>query len=68
MVSVSWEPYNARNPFGKSTVVAGDNIPFSRDRWEATKAVRLGRGTPEQIALVNETDLIMQEAVSQRKV
>lgn len=68
-LSVGWDsrPFNEDKPFGKAdAIVAGDNIEFSQARWEAIKAVKARRATPEQIALVHETDEIMKQAVSQR--
>lgn len=63
-MSASWADYNEKRPWGrKGTPVRGDNIDFSRERWEATKAARQNRATPEQRALVEETDQIMQEAL-----
>ena len=56
--------FNEKRPWGrKGTPVQGDNIEFSKERWEATKACRLGKGTAEQRALVEETDQIIQEAI-----
>lgn len=61
-------PFNEKKPFGKvDAVVAGDNIEFSQQRWDAIKAVRTGRATPEQRALVMETDRVMQEALGLRE-
>jgi len=68
-ITTGWDthPYNERHPFGsKATVVGGDNIYFSRVRHEAIRAMKEGRATPEQAALVNEADVIMQEAVAKR--
>lgn len=65
-IEVGWDKgtFNENNPFGKATVVGGDNIEFSRERWDATKAMKRGKATPEQAALVRETDRIMQEAIA----
>jgi hypothetical protein len=55
-------PYDEKNPWGKpspySTIVTigGDNIEFSRQRREATQAVKENRATPEQRRMVMEAD------------
>ena len=56
--------FNERKPFGKGTVVGGDNIEFSQQRWEAIKAVKSRTATPEQAALVLEADEKIQEAIA----
>jgi len=69
MAEAKWDnkEFNERKPFGAgATVVAGDNIQHSRNRWEAIKAMRSGRATPEQAALVHETDELFKDAMSQR--
>ncbi len=64
MAGVGWLKFNEKRPWGrKGTPVQGDNIDFSKDRWEATKAARRGKATPEQRALVEETDQVIQEAL-----
>lgn len=68
-VTVTMQSYNEKSPFGKSSkhsdvaVIGGDNIEFSRIRYEAIQAVKRGQATPEQRALVTETDTIIQEAL-----
>ncbi|MQB00202.1 MAG: hypothetical protein GEU78_07910 [Actinobacteria bacterium] len=67
--SAGWDPkpFNEQNPFGKmSTVVRGDNIEFSRARVDAIRAVKSGRATPEQHALVAEADQVISDALSKR--
>jgi hypothetical protein len=49
-----------------STVVGGDNIEFSRRRVDAIRAIKSGRATPEQHALVAETDQVISDALSGR--
>lgn len=67
-LSVGWsdQPFNENKPFGKGSVVGGDNIDFSRQRWEAIKAVKARTATPEQTQLVHDADLIYQEALALR--
>jgi hypothetical protein len=62
------KPFNEDNPFGKkSTVVGGDNILHSKQRWEAIKAVKENRATPAQQQLVHDADIWMQNALAQRE-
>ena len=63
---VSWAPFNEKKPFGKGTTVGGDAITYGKIRWEATKAVREGRATPEQTLLVHDTDRVIAEAMEIR--
>lgn len=49
------------------TVVTDDNVMFSQLRYDAIKAVKEGKATPEQIALVREADAKYQEAMRLRK-
>ena len=61
-------PYNEKRPFGRgATVVGGDNIEFSRERRTAIIAVKAGRATPEQRALVEDADRIIQECLEGRE-
>ena len=63
-MSARWHAFNEKKPWGKhGTPVRGDNIEFSQERWAATKACRLGKATPEQRKLVEDTDQIIQEAL-----
>ena len=63
-------PFDEKYPWGKpapgTTIVAigGDNIEFSRYRRDAIVAMRSGRATPEQAALVRETDEIYSQAIN----
>ena len=69
-MTTGWDikPYNEDAPFGKkSTVVGGDNIPLSAERWDAIKAVKAGKATPEQTQLVHDADIWMQNALAQRE-
>lgn len=72
MADAGWEKFDEKNPFGKSTkfstvgVVAGDNIPYSTVRRDAIIAMKNGVATPEQVALVQRTDEIYQEALALR--
>ncbi len=66
MADVSWDPkpFNEKRPFGRgATIVGGDNIEFSRDRRLAIIACKENRATPEQRALVMETDAIIAECL-----
>lgn len=47
----------------EGVVIGGDNIEFSRLRRDAWTAYRSGRATPEQVALLRETDNVMQRAL-----
>lgn len=67
MVKVESQPYNEKSPFGRgATVVTGDNIEYSKQRVEAIRAIKSGSATPEQRALVSETDAVIQEALGTR--
>lgn len=67
-MSAGWVPYNESSPFGReATVIGGDNIQHSKTRWEAVKAMRQGRATPEQVALVQEADHVVQIALEGRR-
>ena len=68
-LSVGWDnkPFNEDKPFGKGTVIGGDNIDHSAERWEAIKAVKARRATPEQIQLVHDSDQWMQNALAARE-
>jgi len=59
-------PFNENKPFGKGTVVGGDNIDHSRERWEAIKAVKERRATPQQTQLVHDADMWYQNAQEKR--
>ena len=48
-------------------VVTEDNVMFSQLRYDAIKAVKEHRATPEQIALVREADKVLAEAMKMRK-
>lgn len=53
--------FNERYPFGKgATVIGGDNIHFSQLRHQAVQRYRQGQATPEDMALLYETDRAMQ--------
>jgi len=69
MSDAGWAPapYNEKNPWGKgSVVITSDNAEASKARHEAIKAVNEGRATPDQRALVDQTDATMAEAVAKR--
>lgn len=63
-------PYDEKHPWGKPTkfstivTIGGDNIEFSRQRREATQAMKRGNPTPEQAALVRETDVVISQAIN----
>ncbi len=66
MGNTGWakEAYNEKRPFGRgATIVGGDNIEFSRERRQAIIAVKANRATPEQRALVEDADRIIQECL-----
>ncbi len=66
MGKTGWDPkpYNEKRPFGKgATIVGGDNIEFSRVRREAIIACKQNRATPEQRALVEETDAVIAQCL-----
>ena len=67
MAEVKWANYNEKDPWGKGSFeITADNEMASRTRHAAIMAVREHRETPEQAALVAETDVVMSEAVAQR--
>lgn len=67
-MSAGWEKFNEQNPFGKrATVVGGDNIAHSAARYQAIKAMREGRATPEQMALVHETQTMIHGVMERRE-
>jgi hypothetical protein len=43
-------------------VIGGDNIPFSARRRAAYQAYRTGQATPEQIELLQATDVMLTKA------
>ena len=49
------------------SVVTEDNVIASQLRYDAIAAVKLRKATPEQYALVAETDRVMKEAVQMYK-
>ncbi len=61
------KPFDEKRPFGKGTIVGGDNIEFSRVRREAIIACKNNRATPEQRALVLEADAIIHECLEGRE-
>ena len=61
-----WQPFNEAKPFGNCHSFGKDGEKFGKIRWEATKAVVAGTATPEQLALVEETDAVMQQAMAER--
>ncbi len=69
MAGVSWDKYNEKNPWGKSgkgsdvAVITEDNGHASLRRTEAARAVREGRASGEQRALLAETDAAIQSAL-----
>jgi hypothetical protein len=66
VANAGWDgkEFNEKKPFGKGTVIGGDNIAFSKMRREAIKAVQRGTANAEQVALVNETDRVLSEAIA----
>ncbi len=59
--------YNEKKPWGKhGHPIQGDNIEKSRERYAAQKAMRAGTATPEQVALVQECDLLIRQAIERR--
>ena len=68
-INAGWDskPFNEDKPFGKGTVVGGDNIDHSRERWEAIKAVKAHTATPAQTQLVHYADLWIQHALEARE-
>ncbi len=49
------------------TLIKGDNLHKSRERYEAIQRVRHGQGTAEDYRLVEDTDRVMAEAMKQRR-
>ena len=71
MAFAGWDKqaFNEKNPWGKgSTVITEDNAAFSTVRRAAIIAVKARTATPEQTALVAETDAAMAEAVAGRAI
>jgi hypothetical protein len=44
------------------TLITEDNIEASKRRYEAIKAVKEGRATPEQRRMLEDLDKVMNEA------
>ena len=65
MANAGWDTgkFNPEKPFGKGTVIGGDNIPFSKMRRQAIKAVQAGTANAEQIKIVMEADRVIKEAI-----
>lgn len=58
----------AHEHFGpKDTIIQGDNIIKSKQRYEAIERVRRGQGTVADHELVQATDRVMAEAMKGRK-
>jgi len=49
------------------TMVGGDNIRKSKERYEAIQRVRHGQGTSSDYELVHATDRMIAEVMKQRK-
>lgn len=63
-VTQEYQSFNEENPWGRgATVVTEDNVQASRIRDLAIIAVKQRTATPEQYALVAETDAAMQYAM-----
>jgi hypothetical protein len=61
-----WQPFNEKHPFGKgATVVSSDNIAHAQMRRMARKAMEQGSATPEQIELVNSSEMLIKKAVEE---
>ena len=65
-ISVGWADFNENKPFGKGTVIGGDNISHSRVRYDAVKAMKAGTASPEQMLLVHDADLWYATAMEAR--
>jgi len=52
---------------GGDVVVTEDNVYASQLRYDAIKAVKERRATPEQVKLLQDCDKVMQEAMATRK-
>ena len=68
-LGVGWDskPFNEDKPFGKGTVVGGDNVAHGRVRWDAIKAVKAGTATAEQTLLVHDADQWIRNALDKRE-
>jgi hypothetical protein len=65
---MSWDtkPYNEKKPFGKdASVVAGDNISKSKERYQAMRAYKEGRATAEQVVLLHECDRLIVQVIEE---
>ncbi len=49
------------------TIISEDNIRASKTRYEAMKAVKSGRATPEQLALLRDLDAALQRAIKRER-
>jgi hypothetical protein len=49
------------------TVVTSDTVEKAQVRHEAIKAMKAGRATPEQRALVEDLDSVLQKAAQTRR-
>ena len=67
-ITQEYQAFNEENPWGRgATVVTEDNVQASRIRDQAIIAVKARTATPEQYALVAETDAAMQYAMRDGK-
>lgn len=58
------KPFNEKMPFGKdATVVGGDNIAKSKERYKAMQAIKNGTATPDQVLLVNDCDRLINQVL-----
>ncbi len=63
-ISQEYKEFSAEAPWGRgATVVTEDNVIHSRVRHAAIMAMRQGRATPEQAALVYDADAAIQMAL-----
>lgn len=49
------------------TLITEDNIMASKERYRAIEAMKNGTATPQQAALVMDTDRVMKEALELRR-
>lgn len=59
-------PFNEKKPFGNASVIKGDNIGKSMDRYRAFNAARAGTATPEQRILLEECDRLINDVIDRR--
>jgi hypothetical protein len=65
-ITISNQSYKGDGFEGNDTVITKDNIVASKIRYKAMMDYQEGKATPDQVALLEEGDRILQEAMANR--